>query len=137
MSRTQDEAMRAYNERMTGNPKGRIAKPPYADMHETKELQPAVVALAEQCGYRVYHVANVKGELRNETGQGFPDLVMVRPNDGRCLVVELKSAGGVVKPKQQQWLVAWACVAAINQTVEVHLWRPAQWHDGTIEEALR
>ena len=47
--------------------------------------------------------------------------------------VELKSAKGVVTDAQDLWL----CRLEAVESMEVGVWRPAQWTDGTIEEALR
>ena len=95
------------------------------------ELQRAIIELAELLKWRVYHVSNVKGRLRSGTGVGFPDLVMVRPP--RLIFAELKSAKGVLTTEQQQWMNAiWGTLG-----VEGHVWRPAQWFDGTIEGVLR
>ena len=103
-------------------------RPAYADMHETKELEPAVIALARTCGWKVYHTHDSR---RSEWG--YPDLTMVRVRDCRLLFVELKSAKGVVSTEQQLWLHAFSRIAQ----AEVCVWRPEHWHDGTIEGVLR
>ena len=107
------------------------------DMHETKEFMPAVVELAKTCGWRVYHTHDSR-----KSEAGFPDLVMVR--DGTLVFVELKSRAGIVTDEQHLWMLAlreveqstsWCSPGA--RRVFVHIWRPEQWHDGTIERALR
>ena len=56
-----------------------------------KDFQKTVIELAELQGWRVYHVANVRKQLRSKTGEGFPDLVLARE---RCLFRELKTETG-------------------------------------------
>ena len=99
-------------------------------------LKACIVTLAELHGWMVYTIrrsdlARVQG--RRRTGIGFPDLVLVHPTLRRVQVVELKSASGVLTKAQGRWL------AALHdaQSLEVAVWRPAQWLDGTIEGALR
>jgi hypothetical protein len=62
---------------------------------------------------------------------GLPDLVLLHPETGQLLFVELKSATGRIRPEQQQWIDA---LHRGGHTVRV--WRPEQWHDGTIARAL-
>ena len=53
------------------------------NINETEDgLQQAVIELAELSGWRVYHVKNVKGQLRNKTSVGFPDLVLAHEHLG-------------------------------------------------------
>lgn len=52
--------------------------------------------------------------------RGFPDLVLVNPEQKRVVYAELKSEKGKVTPQQQEWLDA---LKACGQ--EVYLWRPA------------
>ena len=143
--RTHAEAQAAYEQRMareatgmTGNPTAKAAAP-YRDMHETKEFMPAVIAMAEMRGWRVYHTHDSR-----RSAKGFPDLCMVRGS--RLLFVELKSVKGVVAPEQHEWLLALREVVESEGDsgygsggtgIGVHLWRPEQWHDGTIERVLR
>ena len=47
-------------------------------------------------------------------------------------MVELKSAGGRLTPKQEQWVDALTATCA-----EVFVFRPADWTSGKIEECLR
>ena len=114
-------------------------------MHETREFMPAVIELAELLGWRVYHQGgDIRKGVRSATGPGFPDLVMVRT--GELLFVELKSETGYVSDAQVAWLQALAEVVDSESDsgygsggtgIAVHVWRPAQWLDGTIERALR
>jgi hypothetical protein len=104
------------------------------------ELQSAVVECAQLLGWRVAHFRPARTAHGWRTpvgadGAGFPDLVMVR--DGSVLVVELKSATGQLTPEQRVWLAAFEAAAARHPSVRSFVWRPADWLDGTIEEALR
>jgi hypothetical protein len=62
-------------------------------------------------------------------GKGFPDLVLIRE---RLIAAELKSAAGRLSVDQSEWLLALE-----KAGVEVHVWRPEAWTDGTIERVLR
>lgn len=82
-----------------------------------KQLQTAVVELAERFGYRlVYHTHDSR-----KSDAGFPDLVCVKP--GRLVALELKADGARTarerRVKQAQWLAAIAtvpgCSAALIQ----------------------
>lgn len=92
-----------------------------------RDFQRQVIKLAELCGWRCYHSANVKGQLRSASSVGFPDLVLV--GRGKTLFVELKTDKGRLSIAQQEWrdhlLEAGALWA---------LWRPKNWND--IEIAL-
>ncbi len=89
-------------------------------------LQRHVETAARQLGYMTYHTWN---SMRSEPG--FPDLICLR--DGRMIVVELKRDGKNPTTVQTAWLDAFAMVEA----AEVYTFRPADWHDGTIEMVLR
>lgn len=90
-----------------------------------KQLQGVVVQLARLNGWLAYHTFDSR---RSEPG--FPDLVLVR--GVRILYRELKTEKGRVTVPQQAWLDALAAAWA-----DVAVWRPAQWHDGTIERELK
>jgi len=51
--------------------------------------------------------------------RGFPDLVLVNPEQKRVIFAELKREGKNPTPQQEEWLAA---LAACNQ--EVYVWRP-------------
>ena len=99
------------------------------------ELQEAVVGVARTLGWRVAHVRPARTEKGWRTawsydGKGFVDLTLVR--EWRLLFVELKGERGKVAPEQQGWL------DALDETPnEVHVWRPRDWLDGTVERVLR
>jgi VRR-NUC domain len=99
------------------------------------ELQKAVIAMARQFHWRVYHTlpARVKGDrwvTPTQGDAGFPDLVLVR--DTRCMAVELKADKGVMRQTQVEWINALAAAS-----IEVDVWKPADWHSGRIEMRLR
>ncbi len=106
------------------------------------ELQSAVIDLAHTFGWAVAHFRAGRtgsGSWRTPVeadGSGFFDLVAVRK--GRLLLVELKSARGRLSPQQVWWhQLAKAVEKVAPGVVGVHVWRPEQWMDGTIEEELR
>lgn len=95
------------------------------------ELQAAVTHLATLYGWRWYHVYDSR-----RSNPGFPDLTLTRK--GRLLFIELKSQRGKVRPEQQDWLNDLDEVERKSGGLVVaRLWRPSDWLDGTIEEALR
>jgi hypothetical protein len=100
-----------------------------------RQLQQAVIEMARMLGWMVAHFRPAQTAKGWRTavegdGAGFPDLTLVR--GPRLLFVELKRAGGSTAPAQQKWLHALQQTAA-----EVHVWKPADWTDGTIEQQLR
>ena len=86
-----------------------------------RDFQRTVIELAEICGWRSYHVANVKGRLRARSSIGFPDLVLTR--DGCMIAAELKRAGRDPTDAQRQWLHALGLVPGVTAVC----WRPADW----------
>ena len=93
------------------------------------ELLRQVLECAGWLRWRRYHVRNSRaGIIQGDTG--FPDLVLVRPP--RIMFVELKAAKGRLRPGQGDWLsYLLGCPG-----VEVAIWKPSDWLDGTIERAL-
>ena len=87
-----------------------------------------MIELAELHRWWIYHVANVKGQLRSKTSKGFPDLVLAR---GRRLVfAELKLEGEEPTNDQEIWLNLLRLTSS-----EMYVWRPSDWRE--IEEVLR
>ena len=84
-------------------------------------FQRAVIELAEMCGWRVYHVSNVKGRLVNATAVGFPDLVLAHREHG-VIFAELKTDRGDTSDAQ----IGWMCVL-LKAGQEHHFWRPSDW----------
>lgn len=106
-----------------------------------RELQSAVIELARLLKYRVAHfrpamtragrwVTAVAGD-----GAGFPDLVIA--GNGRLIFAELKSGKGRLSREQAEWIAALEGVRVFDDSVEVHVWRPPDWLDGTIERVLK
>ena len=91
------------------------------------DFQKTVIDLAEFQGWRVYHVAKVKGQLRSKTGEGFPDLVLARE---RCLFRELKRESEDPSDDQEIWLMI---LIAAGEDAKV--WRPSDWPE--IEKTLK
>jgi Holliday junction resolvase len=90
-----------------------------------RQLQDAVIELAQWKGWKVMHIY----DSRRMTGQGWPDLFMVR--GPQCLAVELKSAKGRVSVEQDEWLEL-----LNNAGVMTFCWRPEHWQSGQIERVL-
>jgi hypothetical protein len=99
-----------------------------------RELQDAVIDMAHLFGWMVHHcrpAQNKRGEWSTpiQGDAGFVDLVLA--SDGRrSLCVELKSERGRTTSAQDAWK------RAIGRE-QYRLWRPEDWKDGTIENALR
>jgi hypothetical protein len=91
-----------------------------------RQLQEAIIACAKLLHWHCYHTW-----LSTRSAPGYPDLTMVRAS--RLLFVEVKSATGKLSPHQELWLGVLGGVPC----VEVFVWRPEQWFDGTIERWLR
>ena len=103
------------------------------------ELLTNVMDMAHLLGWRTAHFRPARTEEGWRTAgsgdaKGFPDLCMVHPVQGRIVVAELKSQRGQVSEDQAAWI---ADLGALPDTVEVHVWRPLAWIDGTIESVLR
>jgi hypothetical protein len=85
-----------------------------------KEWQAQVVQLARLYGWRTYHTLRSQG-----SEAGFPDLVLVRPP--RLIFAELKTDKGRLSPAQREWLADLEQVCEISHTVQVDVWRPADF----------
>jgi hypothetical protein len=75
---------------------------------------------------------NDRGQWRTAVaadGAGFPDLVLASA-DGVAFV-ELKSAKGRLSERQKEW------IAVLEPHVDMMVWYPADWLDGTIERYLK
>lgn len=79
-----------------------------------KELSQCIVDAARDYGWKTYRTWR---SLHSPAG--YPDLTMTR--NGKLFIWECKSAKGVVKPAQQEWLDALALVPG----VDVRVVRPA------------
>ena len=91
-------------------------------LHETEtDFQRAIIQLAEKAGWRVYHVKKVKGQLRNSTSLGFPDLCMAHHRWG-VVFAELKGPKGKTTPAQDAW---YDYLTRSGQ--HAYVWRPKDW----------
>jgi len=84
-----------------------------------------VLAMAQWLGYRTYHTWR-----SDHSVAGYPDLTLV--GHGRLVVAELKSDRGRISSCQQRWLDEFALAG-----IPAYIWRPRDWLDGSIEQALR
>jgi len=91
-----------------------------------KDLQRSVMAMAMSYGWLHYSIP----DSRWATSRGYPDLTMAQK--GRIMFVELKTMKGRLSEHQERWLLALESV----ETNEVHVWRPSDLLDGTIERYL-
>lgn len=108
---------------------------------------PRAPGLADSLGWRGYHT-----HRSDRSPAGFPDLVLVKASAGRLIFAELKRERRGKRddptPDQRAWLDDLGIVAelvachASNDALappplEVHVWRPMDLLDGTIERILR
>ena len=91
------------------------------------DLLRVVRDLARYRGWFGYHTYR-----STRSDPGFPDLVLVRPP--RLIFAELKTAKGPLSAPQKVWREELELLAA---PVEYHVWRPADWTSGRIDETLR
>lgn len=123
-----------------------------ADTMSEAQLQAAIIGtgprapgLAQRLGWLAYHT-----HRSDRSPAGFPDLTLVHPGEGLLRFAELKRQRKSAKPSpaQVEWLEALRTVeratlddhvlyAGAPQPVTVHLWRPLDLLDGTIERVLR
>jgi hypothetical protein len=66
------------------------------------ELKQAVLKVAYQNGWAVYHVP--QRTIHNGGGRGYPDLTCAR--DGEVLWIELKQEGKTLEKEQADWFLA-------------------------------
>ena len=93
-----------------------------------RELARNVENLATARGWKHYSVKDtVHPAIR--TSRGFPDFLAIKGN--RQIVAEFKRQGKDVTPEQLEWLDAF-----LQAGVEIFLWKPPDWLDGTIEREL-
>ena len=106
-----------WKEGYTGEDRAMAAADRWAAIYEAqneKEFMEAVIDLAKQCGWLVFHPYDNR---RSEPG--FPDLTLVR--DKMLIMAELKTERGKVSQPQQEWGDALSQVLG----VEYRLWRPS------------
>jgi hypothetical protein len=104
-------------------------------MKAEARLQRDIVELARRLGILVAHfgAAQVKpGVYVTQTmgdARGFPDLVLL--SRYRVCYAELKDQRGRLSDAQARWLER---LRGAGETV--YVWRPRDWDDGLVEEAL-
>lgn len=91
-----------------------------------KVFQATIIGAAMRQGWLVYHTFDSR-----RSQPGFPDLVLVHPEAGKCLFRELKTQTGKTTPKQDEWLTA-----LTHAGLDAAVWRPADWFDNTIDAQL-
>lgn len=80
-------------------------------------------------------IAHHSWDSRKSTGNGLPDILMVRPHDRRFIAAELKVGNRKRTASQIEWGDALEAVAAASGGhVEYHIWRPEDWPE--IERVL-
>ena len=85
------------------------------------DLREQIRTLCKLYGWLMYFTWNSRN-----SPSGFPDLVLVNPQQKRVVFAELKTEAGKVTPGQAEWLDA---LMACGQEVEV--WRPQHIHQIT------
>jgi hypothetical protein len=76
--------------------------------------------------------------IPDKNATGFPDIVATRL--GQLLFIELKSEKGRIRDEQALWLADLRLVEQqmqeanrVPDIVQVYVWRPVDWEDGTIQ----
>lgn len=122
----------------------------FADTLTEAEFGERVLQLASVYGWLIHHdrpARNRRGKWAThiQGHPGFPDLVLVRPTNGRGRVIfaELKSEKGRLTEDQQSWLRALGHTPGGQHrqatdpgaNPEVYVWRPSDMPE--IEETLK
>lgn len=97
------------------------------------ELQESIIAAAHLHGWVVAHFRPGRTASGWRTpvaadGIGWPDLILVRT---RLVVAEIKSSTGRLRDEQRLWIHRLQAAR-----VEVHVWTPSEWSDGTVTAVL-
>lgn len=105
------------------------------------EFEDAIIDLATRLGWRIHAERPGRSEKGWRTAikgmAGYPDLTLVR--GGRLVFAELKSERGRLSEEQNAWIDALVRVAEASKDdlMDVFVWRPTNWLNGTIEAVLR
>lgn len=120
------------------NPLGQLAtRPVSAEEYQKKvaremyedTLRENIRGLAVSLGWRIHFWWNSK-----HSPAGFPDLVLIHAKTKRIIFRELKRSGSLGKISKAQQ----ACMDDLTAVgMDVKVWRPEDWLDGTIEAELR
>ena len=101
------------------------------------DLQNASMDLGYLTGHRMHHSRPARTSQGWRTAisghAGFVDVVFAHEFGGIRLV-EFKSATGRLTPDQLEWQRVLKLAAEVGTSY--HVWRPSDWHDGTIEHHL-
>ena len=97
-----------------------VGAPVEAPVVSEKVFQQAVVRLAREQGWYVFHPTIAKKSV-----PGYPDLTLVHPDRQVALWAELKVDGGQLTLQQMAWLKA---LGAVRETTAL-LWTPEDWGD--------
>ena len=84
-----------------------------------QQFQHMVIQLAEQNGWLVYHVANVRGQLRAKSSVGFPDLILLKH---KVVAWECKRKGRKASEPQQVWIDAFNAVKVESRVITEDDW---------------
>jgi hypothetical protein len=90
------------------------------------QLQGAIIAAAQRLGWLVYHTHDSR-----RSQPGYPDLHLVHEGRHLSIMRELKKQNGTVSATQKDWIRALAAAG-----VDVGVWRPIDWFNGTIDGVL-
>ncbi len=97
------------------------------------ELLTGVLDMMRLFRWRYVHYRNSKAAI-TQGHKGFPDIIAARPP--RLVIVECKTQTGKLTPEQELWLTDLE-VIRYEKGIEVYVWRPCHWTDGSIEAILR
>jgi VRR-NUC domain len=82
------------------------------------DFQARIIALAERFGWRVWHVPapmvwdrRTKAFRPAKQGAGLPDLIMIHEDPPRIVFMEVKTDGGKLSDRQEEFLTAAQTVA--------------------------
>jgi hypothetical protein len=111
-----------------GNPEVHHARASENRAVDEQSFQAAVVEVARLAGWRAAHFRAARTAHGwkvpvTADGQGWPDLVLLRPP--RLAFVELKREGGKATVSQLEWLD----VLPLLPQVETYLWRPSDGNE--------
>ena len=79
-----------------------------------QQFQHTVIKMAEQQGWLIYHVANVRGQLRAKSSVGFPDLILLKH---KLVAWECKRSGRQASEEQQKWIDAFTQIGVESRVI--------------------